>query len=191
MYDALQRGLQAAQGEVLAYQNADDRYADPQAVAAALELLMRRPEVDLVHGDFRWIGSDGQELTRRARRPTPPRDQAAIRHHNFIPPHATFVRARLLRERGLWPAPELQYAGDWDWYVRLHLAGARFAHLPRVLADFRVHTQSKTATFRLSPKLREWRLICRRHGLSFARLAWAELFWMPLRYRLAARTRRV
>ncbi len=187
MYDALRRGFQAAEGDVLAYQNADDRYSDAQAVAYALDFLQQHPQVDLVHGDFRWVGPEGDELTQRARRPAPPRDQAAIRHHNFVPPHATFVRARLLRERDLWPDPELQYAGDWDWYVRLHLAGARFAHVPRVLADFRVHSDAKTSTFRLHRKLREWRRICRRHGLSFGRLAWAELFWMPLRYRWAAR----
>lgn len=186
MYDALRRGLQAAHGDVLAYQNADDRYADPQAVAAALAFLEQHPEVDLVHGDFRWIGANGEELHGRARRRAPPRDPRAIRRHNYVPPHATFVRARLLHERALWPDPELQYAGDWDWYVRLHLAGARFAYLPRVLADFRVHPEAKTATFRLGRKLSEWRLICRRHGLSFTRLAWSELFWMPLRYRLEA-----
>lgn len=182
MYDALRRGFELAQGDVLAWQNADDRYSDAGAVGAAVAFLDAHPGVDLVWGDFRWIDAEGRELSARPRR-YPPASQDAILRHNFVPPHATFVRARAVHQEGLLPDAALQYAGDWEWYVRLHLAGKRFAHLPRVLADFRVHAGSKTKTFHLRGKLAEWRRICRRHGLSFTRLAWNELVWMPLAYR--------
>lgn len=183
MYDALRKGFELTRGDVVAYQNADDRYAHPEAVAWAMEALDAHPEADLVWGDFRWIDERGAELPTRARR-RPPARQDAILTHNYVPPHATFVRARAVRDDRLWPDPELQYAGDWEWYVRLHLRGRRFVHLARVLADFRVHAAAKTSTYTRRAKLREWRLICRRHGLSFTRLAWNELFWMPLVYRL-------
>jgi glycosyltransferase involved in cell wall biosynthesis len=183
LYDALRKGFDAARGEVLAYQNADDRYAHEHAVAWAVEALGAHPEADLVWGDFRWIDELGHERRDRPRR-LAPRCQDEIRRWNFVPPHATFLRARLVRDEGLGPDPELTYAGDWEWYLRLHLRGKRFLHLERVLADFRLHGASKTSTVGLLAKAREWRLICRRHGLSFAIVAWNELLWMPLRHRL-------
>ncbi len=184
MYDALRQGLLLARGDILAYQNSDDRYAHPDAVAWAVAALEAHPEADLVWGDFRFVDARGAELTERARHRSPA-GQDEILRHNYVPPHATFLRASALRDEGLWPDPELQYAGDWEWYLRLHLRGKRFLHLERVLADFRVHAGAKTSTFRRRAKLREWRLICRRHGLNFTRMAWNELLWMPLVYRLA------
>lgn len=184
MYDALRRGFELAQGDVFAYQNADDRYAHADAVAWAVEWLEAHPEADLAWGDFRWIDARGEELTRRARR-VPPARQDDILRYNFVPPHAAFVRARVVRDEGLGPDPSFQYAGDWEWYVRLHRAGKRFTHLPRLLADFRLHAGAKTATFARRKLLGEWRRVCRRHGLSFASVLWHGMFWMPLRFRLA------
>jgi glycosyltransferase involved in cell wall biosynthesis len=185
MYDAINRGFRMARGEYLGYQNADDRYADGQAVARVVEHFERHPDQDVVFGDFRWIDSSGApDKRRRARRA--PRSLDELRHHNVVPPHATFVRARLLREEGFWLDPTLRYAGDWEWFLRLYLAGKRFGHLPAVLADFRVHAAAQTARVPLRNKLAEWRRICRQHHVSFARLCWHELFWQPLRARLRA-----
>ncbi len=183
MYDALRKGFELARGEILGWQNADDRYAHEEAVAWGVAHLQAHSEADLVWGRFRFIDALGEEL--RARPPgREPARQDAILRYNHIPPHATFVRAAALRGGDLLPDPRWQYAGDWEWFVRLHRGGLRFTHLPRVLADFRLHAASKTSTWRRREKLREWRAICRLHGLSFARLAWNELFWMPLVYRL-------
>lgn len=187
MYDALRRGFELAQGDVFAYQNADDRYAHADAVAWAVACLEAQPQTDLVWGDFRWIDARGEEILGRPRRRAPARQDAILRY-NFVPPHATFLRARLVREEGLGPDPSFQYAGDWEWYVRLHRAGKRFTHLPRVLADFRLHAGAKTATFARRRLLAEWRRICRRHGLSVTRVVWNEMFWMPLVYRLNRKT---
>ncbi len=108
-----------------------------------------------------------------------------------MPPHATVVRARVVRGEGFWLDPRLRYAGDWEWFLRLWRAGKRFGHLPEVLADFRVHPAAQTARSGLRVKLGEWRVICRRHGLSLPRVVWHEAFWQPLRARLRqARQRR-
>jgi glycosyltransferase involved in cell wall biosynthesis len=183
IYDAIGRGLRRANGDILAYQNADDRYLVPDAVSSAVGFLGEHPDVDVVYGDFRCIDLLGRPLPRRPWRVSP-FDANALRRGNFIPPHSTFLRRRALAE-GLFPDAALQYPGDWDWYVRLARAGRVFAHLDRVLSEFRLHPGSKTRTVGLATKLREWRTICRRNGISFPSLLWHALIWVPLKRRLS------
>ncbi len=190
MYDAINRGFRLAHGDLLAYQNADDRYATPEALALVVRHFEAHPALDVVFGDFRWIDEAGRPDPRRPPRPSPP-DLAQLACWNVVPPHATVVRARVVRGEGFWLDPRLRYAGDWEWFLRLWRAGKRFGHLPEVLADFRVHPAAQTARSGLRVKLGEWRVICRRHGLSLPRVVWHEAFWQPLRARLRqARQRR-
>jgi len=181
MYDAIGRGFALAHGEVLAYQNADDRYVVPGAVSAVMRYLGAHPDVDVVYGDFRYIDENGRALSR----PAPGRefDAADLRRYNFIPPHAAFVRRRVLEE-GHRPDPSLRFAGDWDWFLGMARAHKRFAHLPEVLAEFRLHSRALTRTVSWRAKIEEWRRICARHDASLPLLLWYEGVWAPLRRRL-------
>lgn len=178
MYDAINRGFRQARGQVVAYQNADDRYASSHAVATAVGHLLERPQLDLVYGAFRYVDQEGRPLGL----PIHPQefDLASLRRYNFVPPHSTFVRSRLLTEDGLWLDPELRFAGDWDWFLRMALAGKRFGRVDAVLSDFRKHRDSKTSTIGWGPRLSEWRRICRRSGASFPVLVLYESVLMPL-----------
>ena len=182
MYEAINRGFRMAEGDILAYQNADDRYAGPETVARAVARFQSDPVPDVVYGGFRYIDEGGRPLPR----PVVDRefDRRALLRYNFIPPHSTFVRSGVVKEDGHWLDPTLHFAGDWDWFVRMALAGKRFVHIPEVLSEFRLHPRSKTSTFGWVPKLREWRRICRKNGTSFSTLVFYEAFYVPLRRRL-------
>lgn len=187
MYDAINRGFERARGELLGYQNADDRYADRAAVRSMVEHFDRHPEADVVYADFRYIDVAG--------RPTadvlaPEFTAARLYRYNFVPPHSTLVRRRVVMEDGLRPDPELRFSGDWDWFVRMARAGKRFSHLPRVVSEFREHDGSVTATVGWGVKLSEWRRTCRRNAISFPSLLWNEAIYRPLRRRLTGRRRR-
>lgn len=184
IYDAIGRGLRRARGEIVAYQNADDRYLVPDAVSAAVAFLLEHPGVDVVYGDFRYVDAGGRRLAKMPWR-VRPFDPRELRHGNFIPPQSTFLRRRALGE-DLLPDPALQYPGDWDWYVRLAGAGRVFAHLDRVLSEFRLHEGSKTRTVGFSTKLGEWRRVCRKNGIGFPALLWHALVWVPLKRRLTS-----
>lgn len=180
MYDAVGRGFDLARGEILAYQNADDRYVVPGAVSAAVRHLRAHPEADVVYGDFRFIDAEGRAVPRPARGRE--FDPAALHRYNFIPPHAAFVRRRVVEE-GHRPDPSLRYAGDWDWFLGMARAGKRFQRVPEVLAEFRLHPRSQTRTVPWRAKIAEWRRICARHQASLPLLLWYEGVWGPLRRR--------
>lgn len=181
MYDALGKGLRRATGAIVAYQNADDRYAGPDAVSRAVAALAAHPEADVVYGDYRLIDFDGRPLREVRARDF---DAAALTRHNFVPPHSTFIRRRVLDDEGLWPDPSLEYCGDWEWFLRLAAAGHAFRHVPGVLSEFRQHRRSKTASTSLIAKAREWARVCRRHRISLGRLMLHEAVVEPLRRRL-------
>ena len=184
MYDALNRGFQRATGQVLASLNADDRYASPDALGAAVAALEAHPEADVVYGDFRYVDDDGRTLELVV---APPFDRARLRRTNFVPPHATFLRRALFHERGFRLDPALRYAGDWEWFLRMSEAGVSFRHVPVVFAEFRRHGGSLTATTGWRAKLAEWRRICARHRVSFAGLVLNELVLAPIGRRRRSR----
>lgn len=58
MYDAVNRGLRRASGELMAYLNCDEQYL-PGALEAVAEAFRRRPELDIVLADTVVTDSDG------------------------------------------------------------------------------------------------------------------------------------
>ena len=57
--DAIDKGWRMGQGEILAWLNADDLWADPSAVRRAVRFLQSRPGVDVVYGDCYEIDEMG------------------------------------------------------------------------------------------------------------------------------------
>ena len=90
----------------------------------------------------------------------------------------------MLFEREIWLDPDLRYAGDWDWFLRMALDGRRFAFLDMELSDFRLHPGSMTTRTRKLEMFREWRRICRRSGGSLLLAIWYGGFYVPMRRRL-------
>jgi glycosyltransferase involved in cell wall biosynthesis len=183
MFDAINKGIRLAQGDIVAYQNADDRYVAPGAITAAVECLRSNPCAEVVYGDYRYITANGKPLRRMQPRG---RDFSLARllRYNYVPPHSTFVRRRVVTEQGFWFDPSLRFAGDWEWFLRLGRAGKVFMHLPKILSEFRLHEGSMTSTVGWRRRLAEWRCICRRERISLMQLLLHEAFLMPLARRL-------
>lgn len=137
---AINKGLRRAQGELLAWLNSDDTYR-PGAIAAVVSYMTAHPEVDVVYGDIEFVGPDGLSLGSMPTWDFNPQQQICAT--NLIPQPATFFR-RALFERVGGLDESLHFALDYDLWVRMLLAGGRFAHVPQVWATFRLHPTSKT-----------------------------------------------
>lgn len=136
MYDAINKGLGLAKGEILAYLNSDDLYP-PWAVERIVDFFAKHPEADLVYGDYiRLDEAGGQMLLLQ-----PPYNALYIRRSGFIPQPTTFWR------RAVWEAiggfdSTLHFVGDCDFWIR---AGRQFgiAKLDEVLAYDRIQPVAK------------------------------------------------
>lgn len=137
--DAVNRGLQAARGEVIAWINSDDVYY-PQAFAQVAACFAADPSLDVVYGDADHIDLEDQPFEPY---PTAVWDPRLLPHVCFICQPALFFRRRVLERAGLLN-PELRYCMDYEFWLRLAAAGCRFAYLPRKLAGSRLYPSNKT-----------------------------------------------
>jgi len=80
------------------------------------------------------------EVSGREWSPNRPFDAAELRRGNYIPITA-LIRADYLRAHGWSPEVDME---DWDLWLRLLDAGARFACVPKVTWLYRFHGSNKT-----------------------------------------------
>ena len=116
MYDAVNRGLRRAQGEILAYLNCDEQYL-PGALAAVGDYFTQHPEVDVVFGDFIAVDADGNYLFHR-------KVQTPLKHHTRVSHLQTFTcaiffRRKIITDHQIFFDPKFKNAGDADWMLRL------------------------------------------------------------------------
>lgn len=163
--EAVNKGVSRASGEIIAWINSDDAYADPGAVRAALEVFEREAEVDLVYGDAEVIDAEGRPLRRYARRSFRGAADVLVAPIGPAQPAVLFRRALFLAAGGL--RPELHYALDYDLMIRL-FGGARRVHrLPRTLARMTFHPGAKSIRA-MGEQIREAIAVKRRHAPAHA-----------------------
>jgi glycosyltransferase involved in cell wall biosynthesis len=138
---ALNKGFRLATGEIIGWLNSDDRYRTGcfETVAQAFAL---NPEVDIVYGDYTVIDEGGNVIKTCKEIEF---NSFVLRYHRvlYIPSTATFFRRRIFTEEN-WLDEDLHYAMDAEFFIRLLDAGYRFKHIPALMADFRLHPDSKS-----------------------------------------------
>ncbi len=134
MYDAINKGLALAQGDVLAYLNSDDAYF-PWAVETAMRVFDRRPEVEVVFGDGMKV--DEPSGVQRLRL-FPPFDAISLANYESIMQPAVFWRRSLFERIGGFDST-LRFVADLDYWLRAAAAGARIEHVNEVIAIERIH----------------------------------------------------
>jgi len=135
VYDALNKGIRAATGDIVGFMHADDEYASDRVlerVAAAFE----DPSVEAVYGDLVYVRKDDpSHVVRYWRAGRYARAQLA---HGWMPPHPTFyVRRDVYNRFGTF---DIRYkiAADYENMLRiLWRGGVQAAYIPEVLVRMR------------------------------------------------------
>jgi glycosyltransferase involved in cell wall biosynthesis len=141
--EALNKGFRLAKGEIIGWLNSDDRYR-PNCFDYVARIFRDHPDIDIVYGDYVLIDESGKLL--RLRREIEFNAFILLYHRVlYIPTTATFFRRRIFDENN-WLDERLNYAMDLEFFIRLSRRGYRFMHVPEVLADFRLHPNSKTCS---------------------------------------------
>ncbi len=140
---AINKGLQHAKGDILGWLNSDDLLL-PGAVGRAVQVFNQYPQVDVVYGRLERIDASGRLL------PTPllPKDRvdfdlSQVLGECVVNQPGSFWRRRVMEQAGLLDE-QLHYSLDYEYWIRLALAGAQFLHLPETVARFRLSSGSKT-----------------------------------------------
>ena len=140
MYDAINKGMRHANGEILAYLNSDDFYY-PGTLSFVTRYFQENPAVDLLYGDLNFVDMCGDVLFKQSY-PTFHLPHFRSMRHAAIGQPAAFWR------RSLWDAvgefdTTLKMASDFDFLIRAGQIG-RLVHVCKVLSAFRIHEGSMT-----------------------------------------------
>ncbi len=138
---ALNKGIRLATGDIIGWLNSDDRYRE-DCLETVAKVFSEYPDVDIVYGDFTFMSETGKHL--RVRREIE-FSRLVLFYHRIspIPSTATFFRRRIFDEGNFFDE-SLQFAMDYEFFVRLANKGYKFKHVRALLADFRLHPDSKT-----------------------------------------------
>ena len=139
--DAINKAFADARGDIVGWLNSDDAYFDRRAIARAVEVLRRRPEVDLVYGHAALVGADNEILQLLW---APPFSARLLRYVNFIVQPTVFVRRSALGQTLV--DEMLDFVVDRELWMRLSHAGRGFARLDLVVAIDRHHGSRKSHT---------------------------------------------
>ena len=120
IFDAMNKGIRSASGDVVALLNSDDHYAH-DSVLETVARLLDDPSVDAVFGDVGFFNADTPgKITRRYRA----RDFKPSRVKNGLaPPHpAMFLRRSVYNKFGLYD-PRYKLVGDFELVARIFAQG--------------------------------------------------------------------
>ena|ERR1035437_10170287 len=138
--DALNKGFKIAQGDILAWQNADDIYF-PDAFETVINFFKENPDADIVYGYYQLIDSNSKWICDVY----PIKwNQWMFAHGRFCPPQPTVFWRRNVFEAVGQLNEKLHYCMDVDFYSRTIHEGFKFERIPKMMGKFRVHNQSKT-----------------------------------------------
>jgi glycosyltransferase involved in cell wall biosynthesis len=126
MYDAINRGLGRASGDILGYLNCDEQYL-PGALSKVRKFFEENPDVEILFGDAVVVDSRGEFICYR-KTVTPHLLHTWVNGNLSIFTCATFFRRSLL-ERGLTFNPNVRMVGDTEWLLRVIASGAKMALL--------------------------------------------------------------
>ena len=132
LYEAMNKGLALARGELIGILNADD-YFLPDTVRQVVEAALANPNVGVFHGNLKLLRQNGVEEIRRPRI-----CQAGFQPYLMPVNHPTvFVRSRCYSESGSFDT-SYRTAADFDLMLRLlRVRRAGFHYLDQLLAVMR------------------------------------------------------
>ena len=161
VYDAINRGIEAAQGEVLMLLHAGDVFGSDTIVRQVAERFFD-PSLDFVFGDLHYVNSKG----RTVRYYSGSHGSLKILLHGYAPPHPTLaVRASTQRSVGPY-SEDYVIAADFEMFGRLFCRpGIKYLYLPLDMVEMEIGGMSSSLSSRLWINTREKLKALRRCGL--------------------------
>jgi glycosyltransferase len=164
IYDALNKGIRVATGDVIGFMHADDEFATPDALARIAQAF-EDPAVDAVYGDLVYVRKDDtSQVVRYWRAGNYERGQLA---NGWMPPHPTFYVRREVYSRFGGFDTSYRIAADYENMLRiLWSGGVKATYIPQVLVRMRVGGISNMSFFNVLHKSREDYAALRQNGIG-------------------------
>lgn len=141
--DAVAKGMLRASGDIVAWLNSDDEYADENVFAAVAEAFASSEQPDIVYGRGDYTDRDGRHLRPAYVISKPEELHWRLCKEVGILQPATFISKKLIQRIGP-VSKDYHFCLDYEFWIRAMMAGAKFHYLDRLLAHARYYPDNKT-----------------------------------------------
>lgn len=136
IYDAMNKGLKLATGDVIGILNADDFYASNTVISDIVK-EMKVTNADGAYGDLEYVDAINNDLVKRSWK------SGAYKINSFMngwmPPHPTFFLKKTVYEAKGGFRLDLGSAADYELMLRIiHKEAIKLAYVPKVLVKMRM-----------------------------------------------------
>lgn len=143
LYDAINKGLEKATGDIVGLLHADDVYDDSRVLADVAQSFVNSG-CDALYGDLVYVDREDIGKVRRYWRAGKYKDGAFL--FGWMPPHPTFFIKRDTMLRYALYRSDFRFAGDYEYMLRLiHKHKIKLHYLPRTLVRMRLGGKSNSA----------------------------------------------
>ncbi|MGP1273035.1 MAG: glycosyltransferase family 2 protein [Phycisphaerales bacterium] len=173
--DAVGRGMRRARGDVIAWLNSDDAYADGGVFRRVVDRFNAPDAPDIVYGRGIYIDAHDRKTRDAYINSDPASLKDRLAHEVGVLQPATFIRRTVVDRIGV-PDINLQFAMDYEFWIRAALAGLTWAFLDEELAWARYYEDNKTLGRRGDSYAEIAEVAARHYGFLDERWArrWAE-----------------
>jgi GT2 family glycosyltransferase len=135
LYEAINKGIAIATGDVIGTLNADDFYSHSKALAIVSKAF-EDPDVDACYGDLLYVDRRDKSKVIRYWRSSPYKEE--LMYQGWMPPHPTlFVRRSVYENHGAYRL-DMGTSADYEFILRALLVNRiRALYIPTVIAVMR------------------------------------------------------
>ena len=139
IYDAMNKGISLATGDVVGILNSDDVYFEPQSISLVMNEFLNN-ENDIVYGNINYVSKDLNSIIRTWRSS---KYKMGSFKYGWHPPHPSFfVKKTLYNKYGTYDL-DLSVAADFDVMLRfLEKHNAKSKFIDRVITKMRIGGES-------------------------------------------------
>ena len=165
IYDALNKGIAMATGDVIGFIHSDDVLADRKIISKIMEQF-KNTKVDGVYGDLRYVQKTNINKTIREWKSCDFRPE--LLRQGWMPAHPTFFLKKAVYQKHGHFNLAYRIAADYDFMLRvLQDENLSFSYLPKVITKMRVGGASNRSLKNIVQKSKEDYKSIKSNGLSY------------------------
>lgn len=176
VYDALNFGLEQANGDVIGLLHGNDKFSSPHILEAVAKAFEDDPELDFIYGNVKFVNPSSGRVVRRYNCSDFRPSQVL---YGFYPPHPSlYVRRRVYEKVGPYTTKYVT-CGDFDMWVRLFLVERlRYRYLDLDMVTMSPGGLSWSLRARLWYNTYDRLRVLRDHGFAANPLRLLKKYWI-------------
>ena len=153
IYDAMNKGLRRATGDVIGFLHSDDMFFSGNTLKSIIEVAEDKSP-DVIYGDLEYVNAKSTDKVIRRWNSSDFKD--SLLKQGWMPPHPTlYIRKQIVEETGFFDT-SFRIAADYDYILRLFTRkGLKTHYMPKVIVKMRLGGESNKSVSNIIRKSKE------------------------------------